>query len=233
VLNAKNIRMGPRRVLVVDDVETSVKPLLTGADVNVGLLTAEKLQASVRKILLADQLPPADGPTKTAYEWSVRVQALRAMLGPMFGRFQAEFLQPLIERAFGIAWRANVASGYRLLGRPPMSLLNRSFTVRYLSPMARAQKMAAVDAMDRYEMSLMNTAALEPSVMDVYDWDAAERERGLLIGVSQKLVRDERGLAKYRAAKNQAAQAQQQEAVQQQGQVDQQAAMAQRMATAE
>jgi hypothetical protein len=99
--------------------------------------------------------------------------------------------------------------------------------------MARAQKMAAVDAMDRYEMSLMNTAALEPSVMDVYDWDAAERERGLLIGVSQKLVRDERGLAKYRAAKNQAAQAQQQEAVQQQGQVDQQAAMAQRMATAE
>jgi hypothetical protein len=233
VLNAKNIRMGPRRVLVVDDVETSVKPLLTGADVNVGLLTAEKLQASVRKILLADQLPPADGPTKTAYEWSVRVQALRAMLGPMFGRFQAEFLQPLIERAFGIAWRANVASGYRLLGRPPMSLLNRSFTVRYLSPMARAQKMAAVDAMDRYETSLMTTAQMEPSVMDVYDWDAAERERGLLIGVSQKLVRDERGLAKYREAKNQAAQAKQQEAVQQQGQVDQQAAMAQRMATAE
>jgi hypothetical protein len=233
VLNAKNIRMGPRRVLVVDDVETSVKPLLTGADVNVGLLTAEKLQASVRKILLADQLPPADGPTKTAYEWSVRVQALRAMLGPMFGRFQAEFLQPLIERAFGIAWRANVASGYRLLGRPPMSLLNRSFTVRYLSPMARAQKMAAVDAMDRYETSLMTTAQMEPSVMDVYDWDAAERERGLLIGVSQKLVRDERGLIKYREAKNQAAQAKQQEAVQQQGQVDQQAAMAQRMATAE
>jgi hypothetical protein len=196
------------------------------------MLTSEKLQASVRKILLADQLPPQDGPVKTAYEWSVRVQALRAMLGPMFGRFQAEFLQPLIERAFGIVWRANESSGYKLVGRPPASLLNRSFTIRYLSPLARAQKLGSVDAMDRYEADLALTSQYDPSVLDVYDMEAAKREKGLLLGVPQKFVRDARTTQAVRDAKNAAAQKQQQTAVQQQGQVAMQDAMAQRAATA-
>jgi hypothetical protein len=229
VLNTKNIKLGPRKIIVANSVD-SMKALTTGADINAGLLTSERLQGSIRKILLADQLPPADGPAKTAYEWSVRVQALRAMLGPMFGRFQAEFLQPLIERAFGIAWRANIASGYRLVGKPPASLLNRSFTVRYLSPLARAQKLGSVDAMDRYEASLglaMQTSG-DMSLGDVYDWEEAERERGLLLGVPQKLVRDQRSTQAVRDAKNEAAQKEQQAMAQQQGQMELQGAMAQR-----
>jgi hypothetical protein len=231
VLNTKNIKLGPRKVVVANSVD-SMKSLISNVDIKAGMLTSEKLQASVRKILLADQLPPQDGPVKTAYEWSVRVQALRAMLGPMFGRFQAEFLQPLIERAFGIVWRANESSGYKLVGRPPASLLNRSFTIRYLSPLARAQKLGSVDAMDRYEADLALTSQYDPSVLDVYDMEAAKREKGLLLGVPQKFVRDARTTQAVRDAKNAAAQKQQQTAVQQQGQVAMQDAMAQRAATA-
>jgi hypothetical protein len=154
------------------------------------------------------------------------------MLGPMFGRFQAEFLQPLIERAFGLMWRANEASGYKLVGRPPASLLNRNFTIRYLSPLARAQKLGAVDAMDRYEASLLGAAQVDPSVMDVYDLEAAERERGLLLGVPQRLVRDKRATKQVRDARNQAAAEQQQAAAQQQGGMEIQSAMAKRMAVA-
>lgn len=230
VINPKNIKLGPRKVLVVADVETSIKPLITGADMQTGMLTMERLQASIRKILLADQLPPQDGPTKTAYEWSVRVQALRAMLGPMFGRFQAEFLQPLVERTFGILWRANIRSGYQLVGRPPASLLNRSFTIRYLSPLARAQKLGAVDAMDRYEAMLMQESQIDPSVLDVYDFEEAARERGLLLGVPQKLVRDSKKTQQVRDAKNKAAKDQQQQMQAEAGQAEAQSAMAQRLA---
>jgi hypothetical protein len=231
VLNPRNIKLGPRKVVIANSID-SIKPLITGAKVESGMLTVDDLRASIRKVLLADQLPPVEGPTKTAYEWSVRVQALRATLGPMFGRFQSEFLQALIERAFGLMYRANIRNGFTLVGRPPPSLSNRNFTIRYLSPLARAQKLGDVDAMDRYEATLVQEAAVDPSVLDVYDMEEAARERGLLLGVPQKLVRDKRSTALVRKAKADAQQAQQEEAVQMQGQVAQQDAMAQRMASA-
>lgn len=232
VLNARNIKLGPRKIIVANDVD-SIKPLLNGADVQTGMLTVEDLRASIRKILVADHLPPAEGAVRTAYEWSVRVQALRQALGPMFGRFQSEFLQALIERSFGIMWRANIRNGFTLVGRPPESLMNRNFTIRYLSPLARAQKLGAVDAMDRFEATLAQEAAVDPSVLDIYDFEEAGRERGPLLGVPGKLIRDKRATKVYRDAKNQAAQAQQEQAVAMQGQVATQDAMAQRLATAQ
>lgn len=231
VLNVRNIKLGPRKIIVANSVD-SMKPLVTRSDVNAGMLTVNDLRSSIRKILLADQLPPADGPVKTAYEWSVRVQALRAMLGPMFGRFQSEFLQALIERAFGIMWRANIAGGFTLVGKPPESLSNRNFNIRYLSPLARAQKLGDVDAMDRYEQTLFLEAQADPSVMDVYDLEEAARMRGPLLGVPNKLIRDAKSTQLVRDAKNKAAQAQQEQAMQQQGQMAQQEAMAQRVVAA-
>jgi hypothetical protein len=232
VLNAKNIKLGPRKVIVANSVD-SIKPLQTGVNVQFSQLLIERLQGAVRKTLMADQLPPADGPVKTAYEWSVRVETLRKILGPIFGRSQAEFLQPLVERCFGIMWRANEASGYRLVGKPPQSLLGRSFTVRYLSPLAKAQKLEDVASMDRYEMSLAQAmqATQDTSILDVYDWEEAERTRGQLLGVPQKLVRDEKTVAEIRAQRRQAQAEQQQSAMQQQAGMDMNAAMAKRMAT--
>jgi hypothetical protein len=233
VLNPRNIRMGPRKIIVANDVD-SMKPLITNAKVEIGLLTKEGLQAMVRKILMADQLPPVDGQAKTAYEWQVRVQTLRQMLGPMFGRFQAEFLQPLVERAFGIAWRANIRSGFSLIGRPPESLLDRNFTVRYLSPLARAQREEEITGMDRFEADLANTAQLtgKAEVLDLYDWTEAKRTKARMLGIPSKLVRDEKALEQMAQARAQAQQQAQQQAIEMQGQVELQGAVAQRVAKA-
>lgn len=231
VLNPRNIRMGPRKIIVANSVD-SLKPLINGGDVQMGLLTVESLQASIRKVLLADQLPPADGPTKTAYEWSVRVDTIRKMLGPMFGRFQAELLNPLIVRCFGIAWRANIASGFRLMGKPPQSLLGRNFSVRYLSPLARAQRMEEVSALDRFEQDLGVTAKVEQSVLDLYDWDEGKREKARLLGVPAKLIRDTKQVAAVRQGKQQAQEEAQKQALQANGQAEMQGALAQRMANA-
>lgn len=230
-INARNLKIGPRKVIVCAEPD-SIEPLFTGADVKAGMLTADSLQAKIRKVLLADQLPPVEGQAKTAYEWSVRVQTLRAMLGPMFGRFQAEFLQPMIERAFGLMWRANIRSGFALVGKPPASLLERNFTVRYLSPLARAQKLTEVDAMDRYEATLAQEAAIDPAVLDVYDLHEAARQRGRLLGVPNSLVRDKRGTEKARAVREQAKAQSEQQAMQANGQMEMQGAAAQRLAKA-
>lgn len=232
VLNPRNVKMGPRKIIVANSVD-SMKPLVTGARVDIAEMKIARLQANIRKILLADQLPPADGPVKTAYEWSVRVDVMRKMLGPMFGRFQAEWLQTLVERLFGITWRANIASGFALVGRPPQSLLNRSFSVRYLNPLARAQRLEDVAAMDRFEMDLGAQAqAGMTDAIDIYDWDAARREKSQLLGVPQKLIRDPRQLRQAREQRAQAQQAAQQQAIDAEGQIATQDAMAQRLATA-
>jgi hypothetical protein len=233
VVNARNIKLGPRKIIVADTTD-SIKPLMTGADVKTGIIMAESLQSRIRKVLVADQLPPADGPTKTAYEWSVRVQAVRAMMGPMFGRLQAEWLQPLIVRCFGIVWRANIASQFALIGEPPESLLDRPFSVKYLSPLARSQKQVEVDAMDTFEMNLFGTlgATGDASVLDVYDMDAAKRERASITSIPQKLIRDDKMVAQIREQRAQAAQQAKQEEMQTQNQLETQSAMADRIRTA-
>lgn len=231
VFNPRNVKMGPRKMLVCADVN-NIAPLNDGANVQFAEIKAERLQASIRKILLADQLPPPDGPVKTAYEWSVRVETIRKMLGPMFGRFQSEFLQVLVERVFGIVWRANEASGFALIGQPPQSLARRSYTVRYLSPLARSQRIEDVAAMDRFEQALGAEAAVDPTVLDVYDFDEAARTRSHLLGVPQSLIRDSKKVAAIRDQRQKAQAAAQQQAMQQQGQMDMQGAVAQRVAKA-
>lgn len=233
VLNTRNIKMGPRRIIVANSVD-SIKPLITGAKVEVGFMTQEQLQAIIRKILMADQLPPVEGQAKTAYEWQVRVQMLRQMLGPMFGRFQAEFLQPLVERCFGIAWRANLRTNFALMGRPPESLLNRNFTVRYLSPLARAQREEEIAGMDRFEADLgvtvQNTGRTD--LLELYDWEEAKRGKARMLGIPSKYIRDARQFAQITEANAKAAKAQQQEAIAAIGQAEMQGAMAQRVAKA-
>jgi len=152
----------------------------------------------------------------------------------MFGRFQAEFLQPLVERCFGIAWRANMRSGFTLMGRPPETLLDRNFTVRYLSPLARAQREEEIASLDRFELDLATTAAntRREDLLDLYDWQEGKRMKSRMLGVPQKLIRDGKQLAKIQEDKAQATQQAAQQAQAMQGQADMQSAMAQRVATA-
>lgn len=214
VLNPRSIKLGPRKVIVVNNTETSLRPLVSGADFNFSFTKAEMLQAAIRKALIADQLPAADGPAKTAYEYSVRVSLIRKLLGPVFGRFQSEYLQPLIERCFGLAYRAGV------FPPAPRSLAQRSFTVRYLSPLARAQKMEEVMAINQYVQETMAIAQADPTVMDTINLDEAQRVKAKALGVPASIVPDKRAVAKTRADREQAnaKKMQQAQALQVQGQ---------------
>ncbi|MFX5812848.1 portal protein, partial [Acinetobacter baumannii] len=99
---------------------------------------AEQLRKSISRSLLADQLTPLDGPVRSATEVQLRATQIRQQLGPMFARFQGEYLQVMIERCFAIAYRAGALTAE--LGPIPESLLGRDFIVKYISPLARAQK---------------------------------------------------------------------------------------------
>lgn len=199
VLNPRTVKIGPRKIVVAASTD-SIKPLYDGADVKTGWVAKEQLQAGIRKIMMADQLTPRDGPALTATEVHANLMLLRQLMGPTFGRTQPEYLQRMIERCFGLAYRAGA------LGQAPESLANSEFHVRYLSPLARAQKLEDVTAMDRFETALLTKSEALPDLLDLYDWDEADRHRSELLGVPQHLIRKPDEVEETRAAKAQAAQ---------------------------
>jgi hypothetical protein len=182
VLNAKGIKVGPRKVIVMND-KDSFFPLSPAGKFDVAALEIDRLQRSIRKVLMADQLTPQDGPAMTATEVSVRVELVRQQLGPVYGRLQSEFLQWLVTRTFGLSYRDGV------FGEAPRELQGLPFSVQYNTPIARSQKAQDVAAMDRYEASLgMQAQAGMTDALDLYAWDAARRKRAELLGVPANLI---------------------------------------------
>lgn len=201
VLNPRTVKVGPRRIIVANSTD-SMKPLLTGADFNVAFSAEDRLQASIRKIMMADQLQPQDGPAMTATEVHVRVALIRQLLGPVYGRFQAEYLQPLVERCFGLAFRAGA------FPPAPESLQNANFNVRYISPLARAQQLENVTAIERLGANVANLAKVAPEVTDLIDADEATRVIADALGVPAKVIRTSDAVDQLRQQRQQAQQQQ-------------------------
>lgn len=201
VLNPRTVKVGPRKIIIANSVD-SMKPLLTGSDFHVAFTEAQQLQAAIRKTLMADQLQPQDGPAMTATEVHVRVGLIRQLLGPIYGRLQAEYLQPMVNRCFGLAYRAGI------FGMAPESLANRDFTVRYISPLARAQKLEDVTAIERLNANVAQLAQFKPEALDLIDADEEVRVLSDALGAPQRIVRkadDVDALRKARAEQQQAA----------------------------
>lgn len=215
VINPRTIKVGARRVIMVSNIENLVS-LKTGADFNVSFSKADQLRRSISKSLLADQLTPLDGAVRSATEIMQRANQIRQQLGPMFARFQGEYLQVLVERCFAIAYRSGALE--QEIGPIPDSLKGRDFIVKYISPLARAQKMEEVNAVDVLIGGLIEQAqALQnTNSLDVIDFDAANYQKGLALGVPANLLRGPEQLIAKRKADSAAADQATQQAQQQQ-----------------
>lgn len=207
VINARNIKLGPRKVIVCNDVD-NIAPLITGAKVEFGQVMIERLGEKIRRALMADLFDKIlQDPTMTATQVHAILGMLRQRMGPRFGRLQAEWLQPLIERAYGLALRAGA------LGEPPESLLQRNYTIRYLSPLALAQKAEEAIAIEAHEQSIGAAAAVAPGVLDTYDWEGGARRKAELRGLPMDLIPDAKAVQATRDARAKAQQAQQQQQI--------------------
>lgn len=214
VLNPRTVKVGPRKIIVANSVD-SMKPLQPSANFALGDQRIVALEAKIRKTLMADQLQPQDGPAMTATEVHVRVDLIRQLLGPIYGRLQAEYLKPLIDRCFGLAFRAGA------FNPPPPALGGKAFSIQYQSPLARAQKLEEVTAIERYMGDMTAMAQIDPSVLDNVDTDEASRATGQGLGVPDRIIRTPEQLLDFRKRKQaqQSAQQQQQMGMEVQGDV--------------
>lgn len=209
VVNPKTVRIGPRRIIFMRD-KNSFFPLAPGGKFDVSNIILQDKRASVRRVLMADLLETnTPGPAKTATEWHYRVNLIRQLLGPTYGRLQSEYLQQIVFRCFMIALRRGK------LGQPPPELAESVFNLRYISPLARAQQSEELNAIREHEADLLGLVQVKPEVLDNYDWDKGSRKKAELRGVPSTLSVDEKEVKKEREARAKVAQQQQAQAQQQ------------------
>ena len=161
----------------------AIKPLNTNARFDVSDMRENELRNAIKQAFFSDQLELQQGPQMTATEVQVRYELMQRLLGPTLGRFQTEFLNPLIERCFNILDRQG------LLAPAPDSVAGTSIDIEYVGPLARSQRMEEATAVERlYEMAAQ-LAQVAPQIMDNIDHDAAIRSRAELLGVPKNIMR--------------------------------------------
>ncbi len=125
------------------------------------------------------------------------------MLGPVIERQFHELLDPFIGRTFAIAWRKG------LVPMPPPELSGAELKVEYVSFLAQAQKRIGTQAISSAVAFVGNLATLNPEAMDKINVDEAVDAYTEMVGTPTQIIRDEKGVAVIRDARQKQVQMQQ------------------------
>ncbi len=136
VANIDTISIGPGVFVKVDRNGgvhgPSILPLETKRDFNLAQILIDKLRDSIKAIMMDNQLPPQEGSVRSPTEIVQRLKALEQDSGSAFGRAQAEWVIPIVQRVIDVLAEFNLVEDVEL----------DQFLVRVqvTSPLARAQK---------------------------------------------------------------------------------------------
>ena len=166
------VNMRPGKPTVVRDVERSVRPFQTNANMNFNQIKIGEYRNTIRQAFYADQLelPNRGSAEMTATEIQVRYDLMQRVLGPTLGRLERELLEPVITRTFKIMARRGVIP-------PPPAVVgdNLQLNIRYVGPLSRAQKQAEINAFMTFIQEAGMLAQMNPEVLDHVDMDASLR----------------------------------------------------------
>jgi hypothetical protein len=193
------------------------KEWMTQGRYDIGLERIRERQKAIREAFHVDLFQMFAQLTKqmTAREVAERSQEKLIQFSPTFSRLTTELFNPLLERLFGILLRAGK------LGTPPQSLVQPIDETRALVPMPKvryssriALTLAAMPTIG-YQRTLERltlTSKMAPDVLDLVDFDKAERAAAIADGVDPDVIRQAADVDARRQARAEAqAQAQQME----------------------
>lgn len=211
VVNPNTLRIRPNAIISVNSIDNSIKRLDTGsANVGLGLDFLQHFQAKIKRTLMSDQLTPQGSSPLTATEIQARVQVYRNQLGSIFSRMQAEYLQILLERTWGLAMRSGV------LPNAPEELMQASrISFNFINPMAASQKLEWVTAIQNLMINVSQMAQIDPTVMDNLNTDAMVQVMADALAVPTEAIRTDEEIAQLRQSKQEQQQAMQEQQQQQ------------------
>jgi hypothetical protein len=147
----------------------------------------------------------SDRREQTAEEVRAKREEKMLVMGPVTERANDEMLGPFLWRVMAIAERRGI-----YLPRP-QSLVNKgAIRIEFVSVNAQAQRLQGIANMDRMNAMIGSVAGIDPSVLDIVDYDEFTKKYAELLGVPPEVVRDANELAAIRKQRaDQQAQAQQ------------------------
>lgn len=207
------VRMSPGSLIMQRKVmgpEGKIEPLLTKANLPAGMDKANEKREAINQaffvdlFLMLDMLRKEKKGQVTATEILERVEEKMIVLGPTIGRLFSEFLNPLIERVFGMMLRAGML--------PPMPeiLEGQEYIVEYVSPLARAQRMHEVTSIQKSLSFVAPIAEVRPEVLDKYNWDKTVDYVNDILGVPPDLMLSDDQVEEIRVQRQEAQAAQRQ-----------------------
>ena len=188
------VRTTPAGITVIRN-DGAIKPLQTGSNWQITDMKETQLRTAIRQAYYSDQLQLQEGPQMTATEVQVRYELMQRLLGPTLGRFQSEFLNPLIERVFGIMFRSimdniNHDEAIRmratLLGVPKSILVSRDDVAekREAQQQAAMEQQMLMAQQQQAQTGKMQAdaakATADPDVQDVMSEATAQAEQELM-----------------------------------------------------
>lgn len=187
-----------------------IRPLETGSRIDFGYQVMEDVRTRIRSAFFIDQLQLREGPQMTATEVMQRTEEQLRLLAPVLGRLHHELLAPLIDRCFGILYRKNI------LPQAPEVLQGRKVDVQFSSMIARAQKTAELEGINRFISFASPMLQVDPQAVDNLNADEAVRYIANKLDLPHEFLRKSNEVKRTREQRAQA----QQEAMQQQKQLN-------------
>lgn len=148
-----------------------IRPLFTGAQIPL----AREMQADVREQIFAAFFRnvlnlPTSGPAMTATEVVERKEEFVRTIGPVFGRLEADYMAPMVERGFGILLRQGK------FPPPPEELQGQEISFEFASPVEKVRRqLDTMNAVRTIEMIAPFVQA-DPAIMDNFNGDEIARD---------------------------------------------------------
>lgn len=180
-----------------------ITPIFSDARIDYGIQLIEMVRGQSREAFYVDQLKLREGPQMTATEVSERVEQALRFLGPMLGRQNSEFLNPLVTRLYAILERKGK------IPPAPQELKGIPLKPVFTSVMAMSQRMSEAQNIQRTFQGISPLMALDPNVRDNFDTDAGARYISKLYNLPQEMLRNQKDMQTIRQQRAQAAQEQQ------------------------
>ena len=170
------------------------EPLKLDIDLTTSQVKSDQLRASIRRIFYSDQLQLQDTPTMTAAEAYIRYELMQRILGPTIGRLDRELLNPLIERTFGIMYRAGA------FGEIPSQILSlgANLDVEYEGEMSKAQRSRELTGLVDVLGVVGQVAQVDQTIFDWINTDTLIKWLWAIRGVPMELLNDEKTVKKIR-----------------------------------
>lgn len=186
-----------------------IEPIKTGGDLALSDSRIQRRQMMIMRMFHTDWLrqpqdlqdPGSSGKGVTAtFTMQVRDENMR-LQSPQLGRITDELCDPAVERTFNLRWRRSLALRFgpgSPFPPPPPELSGQRLTVRYVSPIAVAQRASALDGLGRMIQLGAALTQFDPEAPQVIDGEGAMRFAGDVLNAPPAILKSAAAMAAMR-----------------------------------